>query len=126
MAYELKATSLDELPSSDAADFEIKQYSVDSAGAQTLVGTVLKVDQDTGALNSYRPVAAITEETEAVTADESGKVFVQTRSSTTVTFSLPAAQAGLEYTFVCGNASSEILITPATGDAIVTKTPLLS
>ena len=122
MAYELKATSLDELPSSDAADFEIKQYSVDSAGAQTLVGTVLKVDQDTGALNSYRPVAAITEETEAVTADESGKVFVQTRSSTTVTFSLPAAQAGLEYTFVCGNASSEILITPATGDAIVTKT----
>lgn len=121
MAYELKATSLDELPSNDAADYEIKQYSVDSAGTQTLVGTVLKIDQDTGALNSKVPVAAITEETEAVTADESGKVFVQTRSSTTVTFQLPAAEAGLEYTFVCGNANSEILVTPATGDAIVTK-----
>lgn len=121
MAYELKATQLDTLPSDDAADYAIKRYSVDSAGTQTYVDTPLSLDQDTGALNSYRPVAAITEETEAVTADESGKVFVQTRSSTTVTFTLPAAQAGLEYTFVCGNASSEILITPATGDAIVTK-----
>lgn len=68
-----------------------------------------------------RPVAATTAETEAVTADESGKVFVQTRSSTTVTYSLPAAAAGLTYTFVCGHADSEILITPVTGDAIVTK-----
>lgn len=68
-----------------------------------------------------RPVAATTAETEAVTADESGKVFVQTRSSTTVTYSLPAAAAGLEYTFVCGHADSEILITPVSGDAIVTK-----
>ncbi len=68
-----------------------------------------------------RQVAATTDETEAVTADESGKVFVQTRSSTTVTYTLPAAEAGLEYTFVCGHANSEILITPATGDAIVTK-----
>lgn len=68
-----------------------------------------------------RAVAATTDETEAVTADESGKVFVQTRSSTTVTYSLPAAAAGLHYTFVCGHAGSEILITPVTGDAIVTK-----
>jgi hypothetical protein len=52
---------------------------------------------------------------------ESGKVFVQTRSSTTVTYTLPAAAAGLTYTFVCGHANSEILITPAAGDAIVTK-----
>jgi hypothetical protein len=65
---------------------------------------------------------AVTAETEAVDAAESGKVYVQTRSSTTVTFTLPAAAAGLTYTFVCGNASSEILITPATGDAIVGKT----
>lgn len=68
-----------------------------------------------------RPVAATTAETEDVTAAESGKTFVQTRSSTTVTYSLPAAAAGLEYTFVCGHADSEILITPAAGDAIVTK-----
>ena len=68
-----------------------------------------------------RTVEATTAETEAITAAESGKVFVQTRSSTTVTYTLPAATAGLTYTFVCGNAGSEILITPATGDAIVTK-----
>lgn len=67
------------------------------------------------------PVEATTAETEAVTAAESGKVFVQTRSSTTVTYTLPAAAAGLTYTFVCGHADSEIKITPATGDAIVTK-----
>lgn len=67
------------------------------------------------------PVEATTAETESITAAESGKVFVQTRSSTTVTYTLPAASAGLTYTFVCGNAGSEILITPATGDAIVTK-----
>jgi len=66
------------------------------------------------------PVEATTAETEAVASTESGKVFVQTRSSTTVTYTLPAAAAGLTYTFVCGHANSEILITPAAGDAIVT------
>lgn len=65
---------------------------------------------------------AVTAETEAVSASESGKVYVQTRSSTTVTFTLPAAAAGLTYTFVCGHADSEILITPQAGDAIVGKT----
>lgn len=121
MAYEIKMTEVDRLPADDAGDFAIKRYSVDSAGVQTYVDTPVSIDQDTGGLSSLRPVAATTAETEEVTADESGKVFVQTRSSTTVTYSLPAAQAGLEYTFVCGHAGSEILITPATGDAIVTK-----
>jgi hypothetical protein len=64
---------------------------------------------------------AVTAETEIVDAAESGKVYVQTRTSTTCTFTLPAAVAGLTYTFVCGHANSEILITPATGDAIVGK-----
>jgi len=67
------------------------------------------------------PVEATTAETEAVVASESGKVFVQTRSSTTVTYTLPEAAPGLMYTFVCGHANSEINITPAAGDAIVTK-----
>lgn len=64
---------------------------------------------------------AVTADTETISASESGKTYVQTRSSTTVTFSLPPAEAGLRYTFVCGHASSEILINPATGDAIVGK-----
>lgn len=76
----------------------------------------------TGALTSSTvPVEATTAETEIISTGESGKVFVQTRSSTTVTYTLPAAAAGLTYTFVCGHADSEILITPASGDAIVTK-----
>jgi hypothetical protein len=65
---------------------------------------------------------AVTADTEAVLAAESGKTYVQTRSSTTCTFNLPAAAAGLTYSFVCGHADSEILITPATGDKIVGKT----
>lgn len=85
------------------------------SGATTFSGTLVS----TGGL--YRPVEATTAETEAVAVADSGKVFVQTRSSTTVTYTLPAAEAGLEYTFVCGNAGSEILITPQSGDAIVTK-----
>lgn len=70
---------------------------------------------------ALRNVSAQTAETKLVEAAESGSVFVQTRSSTTVTYTLPPAAAGLEYTFVCGHADSEILITPASGDAIVTK-----
>lgn len=70
---------------------------------------------------AVRLTEAQTAETKTVTVAESGSVFVQTRSSTTVTYTLPAAEAGLEYTFVCGNAGSEILINPASGDAIVTK-----
>jgi len=70
---------------------------------------------------AVRNTEAQTAETKTVTVAESGSVFVQTRSSTTVTYTLPAAAPGLEYTFVCGHANSEILITPASGDAIVTK-----
>lgn len=114
---EVRITSVGELSASDSDDFAIKV--VDDNGA--VLATPLSVDQDTYGVFALRPVAATTAETEDVTADETGKVFVQTRSSTTVTYQLPAAQAGLEYTFVCGNAGSEILITPATGDAIVTK-----
>lgn len=83
--------------------------TIEAGGAITPTGGVLK------------QVEATTAETEAVAAADSGRVYVQTRSSTTVTYTLPAAAAGLTYTFVCGHADSEILITPQTGDAIVTK-----
>lgn len=89
------------------------------SGATTFTGSVTFTGATTGVRASTE---AITAETESIGAADSGKVYVQTRSSTTVTFSLPAAQAGLTYTFVCGHASSEILINPATGDAIVGKT----
>jgi hypothetical protein len=53
-----------------------------------------------------------------LTADDSGKTLVASAASGTQTFTLPAAAAGLEFTFLCGHASGEILVTPATGDAI--------
>jgi len=112
----------DELATDKAVDLD---STLNVAGAVTLQSTVAV----TGAITATGgisggitlPVEATTAETEAPSAAESGKVFVQTRSSTTVTYTLPAAAAGLTYTFVCGHADSEILITPAAGDAIVTK-----
>lgn len=65
-----------------------------------------------------RTVVTTTDATIALTADASGTVYYCTKSSGTQTFTLPAAAAGLTFTFVCGHASGEILITPATGDAI--------
>lgn len=117
MANEVRMTSVGAVGSNDTDDFAIKIVNEEGV----VQSTPLSVDVETGGVFALRPVAAITAETEAVTVDETGKVFVQTRSSTTVTYQLPAAQAGLEYTFVCGHANSEILITPASGDAIVTK-----
>lgn len=64
---------------------------------------------------------AISGSSEAVATTDSGKAYVQTASSGTTTFTLPDAVAGLKYTFVCGNAGGEILITPQAADAIVTK-----
>lgn len=97
------------------------QGDVVVAGGLEVTGDLAVTGTTTTTGGVTKPVAAITDETEGVSASESGKVFVQTRSSTTVTFTLPAAAPGLTYTFVCGHADSEIKITPAEGDAIVTK-----
>ena len=67
-------------------------------------------------------VESVSASTKTVTAAMSGRMFVSVAASGTQTFTLPAAAAGLEYTFVAGHADTEILITPATGDAIVGKT----
>lgn len=92
-------------------------------GNTTLSGALAVTGAITGASVAGKALTeAVTAETESVSADESGKVYVQTRTSTTVTFTLPGAVAGLTYTFVCGHADSEILINPASGDAIVGKT----
>lgn len=74
-----------------------------------------------GAVNLLTNVESVNAD-KTVTAAMSGRMFVDVKGSATTTFTLPAAAAGLTYTFVCGDAAGEILITPATGDAIVTKT----
>lgn len=48
----------------------------------------------------------------AVTAAQTGTVFLATKGSATQTYTLPAVAAGLTYTFICGHASGEILVTP--------------
>jgi len=50
--------------------------------------------------------------TYALTAAQTGTVFVATAASGTQTYTLPAVAAGLTYTFICGHAAGEILVTP--------------
>jgi hypothetical protein len=88
-------------------------------GTNTFSGAIVATGGVTGGLT--RLVAAQATGTKAVSAAESGTMFVNTQGASTTTFTLPAAAAGLEYTFVEANASGEILITPAAGDAIVGK-----
>lgn len=60
--------------------------------------------------------------TYTLTAAETGKVFVGTRSSATQTYTLPTTPAaGTTFTFVCGDAGGEILITPAAAEKISCK-----
>ena len=57
------------------------------------------------------------------TLGASGSVNIATKGSATQTYTLPAATtAGNYYTFVCGHASGEILINPASGEKIVGMT----
>lgn len=114
--------SLRELTASDALAATDLFLTVDPTTFAPTKATGTQLVALVNASASTPLTEAVTADTETVSAAESGKVYVQTRSSTTVTFTLPAAAAGLTYTFVCGHASSEILITPATGDAIVGKT----
>lgn len=94
-------------------------------GATTLTGA-LAVTGDvavTGALaGATLPVTVGTAANYTPGATDSGRVYVSTATSGTQTYTLPAAAAGLTFTFVAGHADTEILITPATGDAIVGKT----
>jgi hypothetical protein len=60
--------------------------------------------------------------TVAITAAVNNKVFIATKASATQTFTLPAAStAGLQYTFICGNAGGEIKILGSAGDTINCK-----
>lgn len=50
----------------------------------------------------------------------SGSVNIAKKGSATQTYTLPAATTtGAHYTFICGHASGELLVNPATGEKIV-------
>lgn len=58
------------------------------------------------------------------TLGSSGSVNIASRNTGTQTYTLPSAASnpGATYTFICGNASGEILINPQTSEKIVTMT----
>jgi hypothetical protein len=66
---------------------------------------------------------SITASDATLTAEDSGKVFICTKTSTQ-TFTLPTAAAaggGCVYTFICGDATGEInFVTAGTDDTIAT------
>lgn len=66
-----------------------------------------------------RPFTTTDADTIAVSASDSGRIYLATKGSATQTFTLPAVAAGLNYTFICGHASGEILINP-TGSVVLT------
>ena len=59
-----------------------------------------------------------------LTGEDSGKIYIATKSSATQTYTLPAAAtagAGCIYTFICGDAGGEInFVTVGTDDVIAT------
>jgi hypothetical protein len=74
------------------------------------------VDRD--AMVGFRAITNTTTDTATYTAEDSGRIVIATKSSATQTFTLPAVASGLEFTFVCGHASGEILINP-TGSVVL-------
>lgn len=88
-------------------------------GTNTFSGPVVATGGVTGGRTGL--AAAQATASKSVSAAESGTMFVNTQGAATTTFTLPGAVAGLTYTFVEGNAAGELLITPASGDAIVGK-----
>jgi len=88
----------------------------------TTLTAVIDATFATDAQNPVRPIYADVDATVAVSAAINGKVFIATKASATQTFTLPAAStAGLQYTFICGNAGGEIKILGIAGNTINCK-----
>lgn len=87
-------------------------------GTTTITGT----SAITGAANA-RQVETVASGDKTLTVAMASRMFIATASSGTQTFTLPTAAslAGNFYTFVCGHASGEILVTPNSADQISFK-----
>lgn len=85
-------------------------FFVDNLSTQTITGT-----KNGGAF--ARPVSITTADTGVLTSAMSPRVTIATKSSATQVFTLPIAAelAGMYFTFICGNASGEILVNPGNG-----------
>lgn len=109
------------------ADTKIAEFQT---GAATTVASI-DIEGDlvatkgtfSGAVSGPSLVVRASSGTTALAAAQSGAVVANTGTSSTTTFTLPAAAAGLHYCFVeGGDAAGELLINPSSGDKIVGKT----
>lgn len=122
----------------------IRQHGLNSAKNGTLTGVLAFTGANThtgiethtgaethsgaevfsGAVTGLRqPVTVGTTATYAPAATDSGMVYIATKTSATQTYTLPtAATAGLTFTFICGHADGEILVTPAASQTITMTT----
>lgn len=97
------------------------RFSVTDGGNVTVPGTLAVTGQITGPRTVT--VVSAASGTTALTASQSGALVANTGTTGTTTFTLPSAAAGYSFCFVeAGDAGGELLINPATGDAIVGKT----
>lgn len=70
-----------------------------------------KIQDIIDAVNNLTSIEVTTDATKSLVKGSNGKTIVASKSSSTQTFSLPAASVeGLVFTFICGHASGEILI----------------
>lgn len=79
-----------------------------------VLGNVIAVvDGTNSAISTALGVRSSTEDTYALTAIQSGLVYIGTKASATQIISLPLpTKAGLVFTFVCGSAAGEINVDP--------------
>lgn len=87
---------------------------------QIVCGGVSQLTANASGLQLKRRVELVPGDT-TVTAADTNTLFVDQQSSGTTTFILPATAEGLVYTFYCGNAGSEINISPVAADKIFFK-----
>lgn len=81
------------------------------AAANRVGGSSSSIAADTAAVPAVQP-----------SIGTSGTTFITNRTSTTTTYTLPAAQTpGLRFTFILGNVGTELLINPIGTDTISIK-----
>ncbi len=92
-------------------NLSFQEASLDSATYPSLAASIVAgTSKIAGSGN--QAVLSTNAATETLTATDSGRITVCTRTSTTQVFTLPVAAAGLTYQFVTTSAASEVLLNP--------------
>lgn len=103
-------------------DFALVGNSDDVGLGRSGIGILKVTNASTGigALAYSRAVAAKTQAVSpyTVVVTESNYVYTNEGATSSVTFTLPAAAAGLTYTFIVQDADGDLIITAAAGDTI--------